>query len=58
MSKPKKSPIKRRAIHEAVEAGLERRRRRDRRLRRLGLAAILLGLGFLAFMFASIAVLG
>ena len=58
MSKPKKSPIKRRAIREAVEAGLERRRRRDRRLRRLGLAAILLGLGFLAFMFASIAVLG
>jgi ABC-type phosphate transport system, permease component len=58
MSKPKKSPIKRRAIREAVEAGLEKRRRRDRRLRRLGLAAILLGLGFLAFMFASIAVLG
>jgi len=58
MSKPKKSPIKRRAIREAVEAGLEKRRRRNRRLRRLGLAAILLGLGFLAFLFASIAVLG
>ncbi len=57
MSK-KRSPIKRRAVREAVAANLERRHRRDRRLRRMGLAAIVIGLGFLAFMFVSIAVLG
>ncbi len=51
------NPGTNRTIREAVQRNLARRHRRDRRLRRLGLAAILLGLGFLALMFASIATL-
>ena len=58
MSKSPKSALKRRAIREAVRQNLARRHRRDRRVRRMGLAAILLGLGFLAFMFVSIIVMG
>ena len=49
---------KRSDIRAAVERGLSRRRRRDRLVRRLGLGAILLGLGFLAFMFFSIIGMG
>ncbi len=45
-------------IHAAVTRNLAARRRRDRLVRRLGLGAIVLGLGFLAFMFASIVGLG
>ena len=41
-----------------MERGLSRRHRRDRLVRRLGLGAILLGLGFLAFMFFSIIGMG
>ncbi len=49
---------KRSDIRAAVERGLSRRHRRDRLVRRLGLGAILLGLGFLAFMFFSIIGMG
>lgn len=51
MTKP---VIKRRAIREAVEHNLEKRRQRDRRFRRLGLAAVVAGMSFLLIMFASI----
>jgi len=50
--------FERRDIRETVARSLHRRRRRDRLVRRLGLGAILLGLGFLAFMFISIIGLG
>ena len=49
---------KRSDIRAAVERGLSRRHRHDRLVRHLGLGAILLGLGFLAFMFFSIIGMG
>ncbi|HIE53690.1 MAG TPA: DUF3333 domain-containing protein, partial [Chromatiaceae bacterium] len=58
MTKPKNAVIKRREIREAVAQSLEKRRRRDRMVKRLGMGAILLGLGFLVIMFASIIGLG
>ena len=46
--------VKRKAIRQAVQQGLAKRKARERRFRLLGLGAVVLGLTFLLIMFSSI----
>lgn len=46
--------VKRKAIRQAVQQGLAKRKTRERRFRLLGLGAVVLGLTFLLIMFSSI----
>jgi len=49
-----KATVKRGQVREAIEQSLIRRRKRNRRFRMLGLAAVMLGMLFLGMMFFSI----
>jgi len=55
MSKSEKKAVERRSIAEAVTQGLAARKRKNRRFRLMGLAAVVTGMLLLAVMFGSIA---